>query len=621
MGKIYSKKEYENLQRSKEESERNIREECERRIHQFQIEQLQNQLKYYQNINSSREKEDKERERMQTERMGLINAQHEKEISTLMRSIQEARNEADKKIAEEELKKQTRKKERQQEILSQFKQQKESIITEEIARIKDNFNKNSRSFCLKEIKQYDLFEVEKFVYGFEISENVEMVIFEQIKKKTNEYLQQNGKAVISHINTVLVGPSGVGKSTLINAMLGLKGNDCAAEGAADPCTMGSPRYYESLEMNFRIADSRGMEKSKEYGAEEVIADVTDFVEKQLLTKDPDKYVHCIWYCISSSRFEGIEKECLGRLSNIYENNTLPIIVVFTKATHSSIYDPIKTSVKEFNNNLEFIPVVAKEFVEKNNDNEDEDEDEEGNKKKEPQIHKKKNLKKLKTLTIEKAKQAVESSCYTGIKNIIKEEIKKANEFHNKKMEQYIIQENEKKIGKFQENMDIKEIIDNITDIICNVIKYYLYDGMKSLNKDSVDNIEYFLEKFFNKCIAEYINIFEMFIDDNSGKIAKQIYELQKEINLKNESIMGFVETEEEIRKQIKNIITKELKSKAELYCIKNAAYFISEPVRKMFSNLIMNLFEKCLKNQNTSKLFENCAKEIFNNIRVPDKKI
>ena len=54
------------------------------------------------------------------------------------------------------------------------------------------------------------------------------------------------------------------------------------------------------------------------------------------------------------------------------------------------------------------------------------------------------------------------------------------------MEQFIKQENIKKINKFQEGMDLKEIIDIISDILNNVLKYYLYDGAKSLNKDTSD---------------------------------------------------------------------------------------------------------------------------------------
>ena len=146
------------------------------------------------------------------------------------------------------------------------------------------------------------------------------------------------------------------------------------------------------------------------------------------------------------------------------------------------------------------------------------------------------------LSLTKSKQAVQSSCYTGIKNIIKEQVKKSNETQNKQMEQYINQESEKKINKFREQMEMSEMINSISDLISSVLKYYLYNGIKSLNNDTVKSIESFLLKFFNQNIKEYKDIFSLLVEDNSSKIAKKIYDLEKEINLQNESIMGFIET-------------------------------------------------------------------------------
>ena len=235
------------------------------------------------------------------------------------------------------------------------------------------------------------------------------------------------------------------------------------------------------------------------------------------------------------------------------------------------------------------------------------------------IAKKDGVDELLNVSVNKAKQAVQSSCFTGIKNIIKDQVRKNNELQNKQMEKYIKQENEKKINKFKEQMEINEMVSNISDLIISVIKYYLYNGVKSLNSDSVKSIESFLLKFFNQCIKEYKDIFSLLVEENSTKIAKKVYEVQKEINLQNESIMGFTESEDEIKKEIKLKIIEALKSKAELYCLKNAAFFISEPIRNLFSNLLMTIFERCLKKDNITKLFESSAKEMFNKLQLANK--
>lgn len=584
--------------KQQEEAERRHKDE----INALKIEMLQNQISEYKKQMKEAEDSYVEMQKDQARRMESIYRNKDMMEETYLKRIKEVKTEAEKKAIEEEQKKQKEKFEKQQHLLEKFKEQKKLIIEDELNKLIEKFNQDSNTFCLKEIKQFDITEIEKLVSSFETSENLEEVNEEQIKQLTNAYMKEKGSSVIQHINILLVGPSGVGKSTLINSVLHLEGDLCAKEGGSEPCTMGAPKYYGSTQITYRIADSRGIEKSKDYGIDEVTKDVKEFIEKQLLTKEPDNYVHCIWYCITGSRFEEVEKETLETLSSVYDDNKLPIIVVYTKAAFPFLYEEIQKKVNQLDRNFEFIPVIAKDMEMKKG-----------------LIAKKDGVDELLNVSINKAKQAVQSSCFTGIKNIIKDQVKKNNELQNKQMEKYIKQENEKKINKFKEQMEINEMVSNISDLIISVIKYYLYNGIKSLNSDSVKSIESFLLKFFNQCIKEYKDIFSLLVEENSTKIAKKVYELQKEINLQNESIMGFTESEDEIKKEIKLKIIEALKSKAELYCLKNAAFFISEPIRNLFSNLLMTIFERCLKKDNITKLFESSAKEMFNKLQLANK--
>lgn len=584
--------------KQQEEAERRHKDE----INALKIQMLQNQISEYKKQMKEAEDSYVEMQKDQARRMESIYRNKDMMEETYLKRIKEVKTEAEKKAIEEEQKKQKEKFEKQQHLLEKFKEQKKLIIEDELNKLIEKFNQDSNTFCLKEIKQFDITEIEKLVSSFETSENLEEVNEEQIKQLTNAYMKEKGSSVIQHINILLVGPSGVGKSTLINSVLHLEGDLCAKEGGSEPCTMGAPKYYGSTQITYRIADSRGIEKSKDYGIDEVTKDVKEFIEKQLLTKEPDNYVHCIWYCITGSRFEEVEKETLETLSSVYDDNKLPIIVVYTKAAFPFLYEEIQKKVNQLDRNFEFIPVIAKDMEMKKG-----------------LIAKKDGVDELLNVSVNKAKQAVQSSCFTGIKNIIKDQVRKNNELQNKQMEKYIKQENEKKINKFKEQMEINEMVSNISDLIISVIKYYLYNGVKSLNSDSVKSIESFLLKFFNQCIKEYKDIFSLLVEENSTKIAKKVYEVQKEINLQNESIMGFTESEDEIKKEIKLKIIEALKSKAELYCLKNAAFFISEPIRNLFSNLLMTIFERCLKKDNITKLFESSAKEMFNKLQLANK--
>lgn len=130
------------------------------------------------------------------------------------------------------------------------------------------------------------------------------------------------KEDLSDANIIIAGKTGVGKSTLINAMF--HGN-MAKVGAGKPVTQKIEKY-EKLGIPIKLYDTKGLEL-KEY--KETISQVEAFVEECRQSENPNEHIHLAWVCIteSASRIEEGEQE----LINILNKCHIPVIVVITKA--------------------------------------------------------------------------------------------------------------------------------------------------------------------------------------------------------------------------------------------------------------------------------------------------
>ena len=146
-------------------------------------------------------------------------------------------------------------------------------------------------------------------------------------KKTKEFDKEKIKKETydnkSKLNIVLFGATGVGKSSLVNAVFG---NDIVKSGAGEPIT----QFLEKIEIKSKgitLWDTKGIE-AKDYKNTKqlLIKDIDSGFQKAFDSNNDDEAPHVVWLCIkeSSKRIEDREHD----LISIAKKFGIPTIIVF-----------------------------------------------------------------------------------------------------------------------------------------------------------------------------------------------------------------------------------------------------------------------------------------------------
>jgi len=142
---------------------------------------------------------------------------------------------------------------------------------------------------------------------------------------------------MGHVNIIIAGRTGVGKSSLINAAFR---KNIAETGMGDPVT-SSIRLIEKQGVPVRIYDTVGLELNHDT-QKASIDDINNLIS-DCQSKDVDEMIHLIWYCVSteSERFEIIEEEFLKGIAG----NNVPTIMVLTKSFDKDLTDKFKEKLE------------------------------------------------------------------------------------------------------------------------------------------------------------------------------------------------------------------------------------------------------------------------------------
>ncbi len=167
--------------------------------------------------------------------------------------------------------------------------------------------------------------------------------------------------------TVLViGNSGVGKSTLINAVLG---HDVAKTDVGTKGTTTRLEIYESDQVPFRIIDSVGFEPSP-IKTRAAIHAVKKWCKNALKNEGENTNINAIWVCVDGSAGKFFPETIKNISKALALLKSIPVIVVITKSvslpdrekniqTIKTAFELVKDAPKDIK---AIIPVVASPYI-------------------------------------------------------------------------------------------------------------------------------------------------------------------------------------------------------------------------------------------------------------------
>ena len=376
-----------------------------------------------------------------------------------------------------------------------------------------------KTIFLKKIKNY--FEKVEFHYLNDMVkellslENGKEIYKQRIKYQIDDINEIEDSFKINYLTVMLLGKSGVGKSTLINSFLKLSQKEKAKTGTGNFQTIDIKSYQSNSLPFLRLVDTRGIELNVKYGADAIKKDAENFIQNQMSSNNINNFVHCFWYCITGNRFEKAEMELLTALRGSYGENKIPIIIVYTQATDDNTIEEMAHHIKESHIDGEFIKVLAerKKLTNGNYLNSF-------------------GLSELLSETLKKCKKALKGEMRTVMVDNIAKYIQNNLQLQNTHVKKYI---NEKTILDFIKEYKVKtddEFIDYIINIYGNNNKYFLDNKLTAENFIKIKN-----SKFFNSDITNYINFYKKeassTVEKDLNNLAYKLLDIQakKEIEL------------------------------------------------------------------------------------------
>ena len=448
----------------------------------------------------------------------------------------------------------------------------------------------------KELGNYSPSNLKIFIQKLALNENLKKKLIQDSKKESEKILNTSYKNS-SHFNVLLLGKTGVGKSTLINGIFDFKQGEGAKTGNGKPITQEFDEFTSDKRKGLRFIDSKGIEMG-DHNINAVFSSSKQLIEKKAREGDPDKLIHCIWYCFKSSnlRFEDIEKETVTLLMNQYDDNNLPIIIVITQNFDDEVTETmtqiIKDDFKFLNREITIMPVVAENKIIV--------------KKKNKLVIEKDGIEDLLKLSYEKSQKAIYPAFMKSIKEKIIQTFAQNTENKKNRLKNDLKEIVQKILNEIKEDENIENSISKLSTIIEKTL--IIFFEISIISEKTKKEINEFLDNLSKWCIGRLSGIISNLTNENSNELSLLLFNEQNKVK-KNHNVEKTLSNEKTIN-QFK--IESEYNLKPS---ITNKVYYLAiKDIYNIISENLVEMSEDVMKEQ-----FNLIIPELRNNIS--DKKL
>ena len=222
-------------------------------------------------------------------------------------------------------------------VFQSIKKEERDILEKYYKSRKKEFENNMNIYLEKQNLNFITLLTRQIISNEGGREKLEGSIKAEIQKISNNKDSEK----IEYLTVMIIGQSGTGKSTLVNSILKLKGSERAETGLVDIMTQKTQAYKSKRVPYIQLVDTRGIELNQAFDVDKIGMEATKFIKRQIEANNVNDFVHCIWYCISSNRFQGEEIKLVNNLINTVESSKIPLIIVMTQADNQEKIEGMK----------------------------------------------------------------------------------------------------------------------------------------------------------------------------------------------------------------------------------------------------------------------------------------